>query len=155
MVNNITRANPNPTSAASADFVVTFSKSVTGVDATDFGLTTSGLVAASVTGVSGSGSTYTATVNTGMGSGTLRLDVLNNGSIVDAVSNPLSGAFTTGQSYIVQKTWNLAVTVGSTPQGYYYLSPGQSTRASYAVNNGPVSVSSPNGTSIIASERVA
>jgi len=50
---------------------------------------------------------------------------------------------------------NLVVTVGGAPQGYYNLAPGVSTRASYAVNNGPVSVASLSGTPIISSMRVA
>jgi hypothetical protein len=50
---------------------------------------------------------------------------------------------------------NLVVMVGGAPQGYYNLTPGQSTRANYAVNNGPVSVASLSGTPIISSMRVA
>jgi hypothetical protein len=50
---------------------------------------------------------------------------------------------------------SVAVTIGGVPQGSYNLFSGQSTRASYAVNNGPVNVTSPIGMPIIASMRVA
>ncbi|WP_322821089.1 choice-of-anchor Q domain-containing protein [Chloroflexus sp.] len=75
-VTSITRADPNPTNATSVNFTVTFSESVTGVDSSDFSLNpTGGVSGASITGVSGFGSSYTVTVNTGTGSGTLRLDI--------------------------------------------------------------------------------
>ena len=84
VVNSITRASANPAKAASVDFTVTFSENVTGVDPSDFWLTTSGVSGTTVSGVSGSGSTYTVTVNTGSGDGTIRLDVVDDDSIVGA-----------------------------------------------------------------------
>lgn len=98
------RANPSPTNFSSVDFTVTFSEPVTGVDKNDFSLNASGIIGAFVTSVSGSGSNYTVTVNTGMRNGTLRLDILNNGTIVDAVSNPLNGGLTSGETYTLDKT---------------------------------------------------
>jgi len=109
-VSSILRADANPTNATSVDFTITFSEPVTGVNTADFALTTTGLSGASIAGVSGSGSTYTVTVNTGSGNGTIRLDLTDNDSIVDAASNPLGGIgigngnFTTGESYMVDKT---------------------------------------------------
>jgi hypothetical protein len=88
---------------------VTFSENVTGVDAADFSLATN-LIGASITNVTGSGTTYTVTVNTGSGNGTVRLVVQDNDTIVDAASNPLGGVglnngrFTTGQWYTIYKT---------------------------------------------------
>ena len=99
------RAGPYPTNAASVDFYVTFSETVTGVDTTDFDVFTTGAVSgAAVTGVSGSGDSYTVTVSTGSSEGTVRLDVLNNGTIIDDGSNPLDGGFTGGESYTIDKT---------------------------------------------------
>ena len=114
IVKSIVRANPDPTAVANVNFTVTFSEPVTGVDTVspfnDFALTTSpGISGASITGVSGSGTTYTVTVNTGSGNGTIRLDVLDNNSIVNAASNPLGGAavgdgnFTTGDFYTINR----------------------------------------------------
>jgi len=71
-VASVTRADTNPTNAASVDFTVTFSEDVTGVDATDFTLTTTGLPGAAVSAVSGSGDTYNVTVSTGSGNGTIQ-----------------------------------------------------------------------------------
>lgn len=110
-VSSINRVNTTPSNAASVQYTVTFSESVTGVNAADFALTTTGTIAgASVTGVSGSGSSYTVTVNTGTGDGTLRLDVVDDDSIVNAGLIALGGAgagngnFTTGQVYTIDKT---------------------------------------------------
>jgi len=96
------RADPNPTSAVIVRFTVTFSEPVSGVDVGDFSLTMSGGVSGSVvTGISGSGSVYTVTVNAGSNNGTLRLNVLNNNSIKDALLNPLAAGFTSGESYTI------------------------------------------------------
>lgn len=107
----VTRADPSPTNAASVQFTVTFSESVNGVDQGDFSINTSGVTGAGITGVSGSGDTYTVTVGTGSGDGTIRLDVLDNDTIVATDdSTPLGGAgggngnYTTGESYSVDKT---------------------------------------------------
>jgi hypothetical protein len=110
-VSSVLRVNPNPTSASSVAFTVTFSDSVTGVDQVDFSLTTTGVTGASITGVSGSGATRTVTVNTGSGSGngTIRLDVVDDDSIMDISNNPLGGTgtgngnFTSGQVYSLLK----------------------------------------------------
>ncbi len=90
--------------ASSEDFVVTFSEAVTGVDVTDFRLTSTGSISgAVVSSVSGSGTTCTVTISAGSGAGTIRLDVVDNDSIVDAAANPLggsgagNGAFTGGE----------------------------------------------------------
>lgn len=110
LVTSITITNTTPTtgSAVNVDFAVTFSETVTGVDVNDFLLTATGSASDStVSGFSGSGSLYTVTVSTGLGSGTIRLDLMDNNSIVDASLNPLGGAaagdgnFTTGEVYTV------------------------------------------------------
>jgi Tol biopolymer transport system component len=105
------RADPDPTSAASVDFNVTFSTDVSGVDASDFSLTLTGaLTGASIQNVTGSGGAYTVTVNTGSGDGTLRLDVLDDDSIQDLSGYRLGGEgagngnFTAGEAYTVDKT---------------------------------------------------
>src|SRR5207237_2915465 len=73
-----------------------------GVDAGDFALAGTGTSGASVSSVTGSGSSYTVTVATGA-DGTLRLDLVDDGSIVDATGNPLASGFT-GQIYTVDRT---------------------------------------------------
>jgi len=60
-----------------------------------------------VTGVSGSGSVYTVTVNTGSGNGSIRLDVpASDVSITDLSGNPLASLpYTGGQTYTIIKTY--------------------------------------------------
>src|SRR5688572_7737251 len=106
---SITRADANPTSAANVDFGVAFSEAVTGVTTDDFTVTTtSGAISgASVTSVNGLGETYTVTVNTGSGDGTIRLDLNASGTgITDLANNNVSGGFTTGEEYNVDKTFS-------------------------------------------------
>jgi hypothetical protein len=102
------RANPNPTNAAVVHFTVTFSELVTGVDASDFTLTTNGVSGASITGVSGSGSIYTVTVGTGSGLGTIRLDVPDDATVTDLTGNLLTGLpFTGSQFYTISEMWDI------------------------------------------------
>jgi hypothetical protein len=103
-VSSIALVHTSPTSQNAVQFTVNFSEPVTGVDPTDFFPTVTKITGASVTAVTGSGSTYTVTVGTGTGNGTLRLDVLDNDTIVDAALNPLNGAFALGPAYTVTKT---------------------------------------------------
>jgi hypothetical protein len=101
---SITPVSANPTNATSVDFTVAFSESVTGVDVGDFALTTTGITNAFVIGVSGSGDTYIVTVNTGSGDGTIRLDLIPNGTILDNLLTPLSDGYTSGQVSTIEKT---------------------------------------------------
>jgi Ca2+-binding RTX toxin-like protein len=108
-VASITLANPNPTAASSINYTVTFNQSVTGVDASDFALTSSGISNASIAGVSGSGKTYNVEVKTGSGSGSLGLKLVDDDSIQNVVDTPLAGTGkgngnVTGQSYTIKKT---------------------------------------------------
>ena len=102
------RMDLDPTLATSVNFTVTFSEPVTGVDASDFNLTVSGVSGAAVSGGSGSGSIYTVTVSTGTGAGTIRLDIVDDDSIRNASNTPLGGAgagngnFVLGESYTVR-----------------------------------------------------
>ena len=107
-VAGITRADANPTNAATVHYTVTFSEAVTGVDATDFALAT-GVGGASITGVSGSGTTYTVTADTGTGDGTLGLNLADDDTILDNAGNPLAGPGAgngnfAGPAYTLDKT---------------------------------------------------
>ncbi len=105
---SITRCGPSPTDAGVLEFNVTFSVPVTGVDVSDFALATTGaIISADIAGVTGSGSVYTVTVENVEGDGTLRLDLIDDDSIVDAGGNPLGGPgagngdFTAGEAYVI------------------------------------------------------
>jgi hypothetical protein len=111
VVVSVMRADANPTNAASVNFKVSFSEPVSGVDASDFTLVTSGsLSGTSVTNVSGSDNVYVVSVNTGSQDGTISLNVKDDDSIVDVAGNPLGGAgpdngnFTSGEIYTVIKS---------------------------------------------------
>jgi hypothetical protein len=99
------------------NFTITFSESVQNVDTGDFTLTTTGVTRASVTSITPiSASVYTVSVNTGSGSGTLRLDV-NSATIEDLNGNPLAGLpFTSGEEYI--KILSLTSKSNSTNDGW-------------------------------------
>jgi hypothetical protein len=157
---SITRANSNPTDALSVDYTILFSEPVTGVDGSDFTLTTTGVSGTGINGVSGSDSTYTVTVNTGTGDGTILLDVLDDNTIVNTFGNSLLSGFTGGEVYTVIKSSPFAdaqVSIAGVSQGSYHIAPHYNVKTSYAgVDNGPVRVKSmTNGVKIVASERVA
>jgi len=107
-VSSINRQTPSEaaTNASSVVFRVTFSESVTGVDASDFALTKTSLANGSIASVSPiSGLIYDVTVNTVAGSGTLRLDLNSSGtSIIDATGNAIATGYTSGQTYTVDTT---------------------------------------------------
>jgi len=105
-VSAIVRAGANPTHATSVDYTVTFSESVSGVDMGDFTLTATSTAAGTVASVTPvSGSVYTVTVSGVASNGTLRLDLKSSGTgITDTPGNPISGGFTSGQTYTIDTT---------------------------------------------------
>ncbi len=104
------RASANPSSATSVSFTVAFSRDVTGVDIADFSLTpSSALMGTFINSVTGSGTTYTVTVNTGSGSGFLRLDVIDNDSIIDPTTIPLGGPGSGNGNFIDGQVYGIRV----------------------------------------------
>lgn len=107
-VSSINRAATSPTNATSVAFTVTFSEDVTGVDTSDFAVTTTGTATGAVASISGTGATYTVTVNSVSGDGTLRLDLNDDNSITNSVQRSLGGVdandgdFSTGQTYTIE-----------------------------------------------------
>ena len=102
-VSSINDADANPTNAASVSWTVVFSEVVTGVTAANFSLSGSAAPGASITSVTGSGTTRTVTANTGPGNGDLILDLSDTAGIIDTAANPLS-APAPGDIYTVDKT---------------------------------------------------
>jgi autotransporter-associated beta strand protein len=105
-VQSITRLSPNYalTNATSVTYQVTFNKPVTGVDAGDFALALAGVTATPPVVVTALSSTvYNVTVNGVAGSGTLALNLADNGSIRDVPGSPLApdvaAAFQTQQTF--------------------------------------------------------
>lgn len=128
---SIVRADANPTNAASVKYTVTFSAPVTGVDLAapfpDFGLVlSSGITGASIASVTPvSDTTYTVTIDTGAGNGTIRLDLLDDDSIIDSEGQPLGGVgaangdFSTGEEYTINKSITNVVSASFKSEGAY------------------------------------
>jgi autotransporter-associated beta strand protein/predicted outer membrane repeat protein len=91
---------PPPTSVT-ISYTVTFSESVTGVDATDFSIATiDGTATGQVGTVGGSGSTYTVVVTRIGGVGHLVLNLKASGTgIADAAANAIAGGYTLGDPF--------------------------------------------------------
>ena len=113
LVSSVVRAASSPTNATSATFTVTFNRAITGISTASFSLTTTGISGASIASVSGSGATYTVVVNTGAGTGTIRLNVTGTG-VTPATTNV---PYTTGEVYAIDKTspaGSLSINSGAT-----------------------------------------
>ncbi|MBE7432557.1 MAG: PD40 domain-containing protein [Anaerolineales bacterium] len=115
---SIQKLDASPTANNSIRYAVNFSEPVTGVDASDFIFTATGSLAGfSISEVSGAEASYIVTANPGTGEGTLRLDLVDDDSILDAFSIPLGGLgagngnFTTGDTYIVDRTPPTAIAI--------------------------------------------
>ncbi|HYG38276.1 MAG TPA: Ig-like domain-containing protein [Cytophagales bacterium] len=138
-VTSINRKEPAValTNASTVTFEITLSAAVTGLTASNLVLSTAGVSGTSITDVTGSGTTWAATVNTGSGDGTIRLDMVNlSGATVEAppvIEIPLppfpfpdsfpypypldvpasSFPYTSGEVYTIDKT-DPTVTISST-----------------------------------------
>lgn len=133
VVVSIDRASADPTTTGTVvSWTVTFSASVTGVDATDFALVMGGGASgAAITTVIGGGTTWTVNANTGTGTGTLGLNLVDDDTIVNASLTPLGGSGAgngnfAGQVYsIIFTPGNYVFTSGSCLDGVAFGGPGQ------------------------------
>ncbi len=94
-VSSMVLASFDPTTANTAvEWTVTFNAAASGVDVSDFVLVEAGgATGSSITGVAGSGTTWTVTADTGTStSGTLGLNLVDDDSIVNGSAQPLGGA---------------------------------------------------------------
>ena len=140
VVASIIRADASPTTASSVNFTVSFSDDVTGVTAGDFTLAaTTKLTGASITDVSGSGRTWTVTVGNYTGNGTLRLDLADDDTIMDAGLDPLGGSgmgngdFSSGESYMIPASKTYTSIAG---QDGWVLESGEITSKGGSMNTG-------------------
>ncbi|HEY9696421.1 MAG TPA: DUF4347 domain-containing protein [Trichocoleus sp.] len=111
----ITRVQPALTAADTLSYTIAFSNDIApgSLTAADLRLDTTGSVqGASIASVNGSGKTYTITLNSGTGNGTLGITLLDDDSITSTVNNivvPLGGTgigngSIPGASYTINKT---------------------------------------------------
>uniref|UniRef100_UPI001421283C FG-GAP-like repeat-containing protein n=1 Tax=Thalassoroseus pseudoceratinae TaxID=2713176 RepID=UPI001421283C len=102
-VASITRLDPAATAQSSMRFAITFNEAVTGVTIDNFAVhIADGISDAAVTDVTGEGSEYIVTVDTGSGSGTLGLTNSADG-IVDTEGNGLATPILGGEVYTLQR----------------------------------------------------
>ena len=110
------------TTADSLQFVVAFSKNVTGVDAADFSLVcsnTTGNITA-VTGYAGgygSYAVYVVTVDNVYGNGTVQLNLIDNGTIIDEDDNYLDETGFNGDHVFAGQAYVVATPALAAPSG--------------------------------------
>ena len=144
---SLARAVPSPTMADAVDFTLTFSEPVSGVAANNFEVVASGITGASVGAIAGAGATWTVTVSTGRGTGSLHLDVVDGSGVVDGAGNALAGTPFTGETYQVDK----GGTVIGVGQGQPVAGFGS---AGYALFSDVQTVRSPTAIAVLADGRV-
>jgi predicted outer membrane repeat protein len=93
-------------SSGEVAFIVKFSEPVNNVDVSDFLLAATGtLASAAITNVTGEKSTYNVMVNIGNGTGTIRLDVVDDDSIENETGTKLGGdgdgGFASGSALLI------------------------------------------------------
>lgn len=134
---SITRADASPTKAGLVHYNVVFDEAVQGVSSNDFAVvalsSAKAVSGASVTSVTGANDRYVVTVNTGSGDGALRLDLVDNDSILDFNNNLLGGpgagnGSLEGEEYVIDKTAPVLTLTGDTAlvleAGSYFVEPG-------------------------------
>ncbi|AWI25778.1 hypothetical protein HYN49_07615 [Flavobacterium pallidum] len=116
---SITLVGSPAANATSVSFTVTFDETVSNVSTDDFTVSTAtGNASGTVSGVSGSGTTYTVSVSTATNTaGSFRLNLNGNTNIVDAYgngngTNGTVAAFTTGATHTMDRI-NPTVTISS------------------------------------------
>lgn len=91
--------------ATSVSYTITFSESVTGVNASDFSLTATGTASGSIASVSGGGTTYSVVADALSGDGTLRLDLNGSGTgIENGAGISLASGYNSGSTYTLDHT---------------------------------------------------
>lgn len=117
-VNSITLNGTPAADAVSLDYGVEFSESVSGVSVGDFSLTTTGTASGVISGISGSGATYTVGISSITGTGTIRLDLQSSGtSILDASGNAIATGFLGANHTVAQSTVPGAPVIGDATAG--------------------------------------
>jgi hypothetical protein len=117
-VASINSTSPNPTGSPVLNYTVKFSESVMGVDATDFSLTATGTITNHfIQSISGSGKTYTVAVNTGKGSGTIQLNLIDDDSIIGSSNTPLGSAGVGNGNFVGASYSIISIPTPSAPSG--------------------------------------
>ncbi|MGB7325033.1 MAG: SdrD B-like domain-containing protein, partial [Rubripirellula sp.] len=105
----------SPTNASLVDYTVTFDEPVVNVGLSDFTLTSSGVTGVMLSNISGSGTTYVLSVNTGIGDGSVELAVSPTATIDDAAGNPMAASNATSGVTVIDKTRPTVSSITVTP----------------------------------------
>ncbi|HPC18516.1 MAG TPA: Ig-like domain-containing protein, partial [Candidatus Hydrogenedentes bacterium] len=116
VVLSVQTTGASPTNAQTVVFRVLFSEPVSGMDASDCVINAVGVSDVAILSCNGGGTTYDVTVDTGNGSGLLRLDILNDGTVLDAAANMLADSFSLGETYEIDKDAPTAVLSSTAPE---------------------------------------
>ncbi|MEH6538424.1 MAG: HYR domain-containing protein, partial [Psychroserpens sp.] len=100
IVQNINLIGNPPASSSSVNFEVVFNEDAVNVTSNDFSLTALGSATGTISGLSGSGTTYTVSVNSISGEGSLRLDLNAGTDIEDLSGNTPPDPFLDGERFI-------------------------------------------------------
>lgn len=147
-VQNFTASDPLLTNAGTVHYTLTFSEPVTGVDASQFTLSTTGVIGALIIGVSAvsgsNGGQYTVAVNTGTGDGTVALAFTGAG-VRDIAGNSLLGVgFQTQIAYPADATLHSLAVADLNGDGRSDLvTPTSSNSVSVLLGNGNGSFQTP------------
>ena len=100
----ISRLDASPTNATTVRFAVTFAAPVTGLSASNFSVPVTVNVAggfgAAISNISGSGTFYIVTVGTGLGAGTVGLNLVNDTNLPPGLANVLPAV---GPAYTIDR----------------------------------------------------
>ncbi|WP_189342883.1 HYR domain-containing protein [Ulvibacter litoralis] len=102
VVQSISLVGSPTTTAASVDFTVSFNENALNVSTDDFTIDGAG-TSGTISNISGSGTTYTVTVSSITGEGTISIDLLAGTNITDALGNGPPLPFTAGQTHTVSR----------------------------------------------------
>lgn len=115
-VASIAVANSPAADATAIDYTVVFDEAVSGVDLADFALAATGSASGSLAGISGSGTTWTVSVNGIGGNGTLTLELKSGGTgIEDGAGNAALAGYGAGAAHTVG--FNAIPVIGSNGGG--------------------------------------
>ncbi|MFN9743208.1 MAG: beta strand repeat-containing protein, partial [Acidobacteriota bacterium] len=116
---SIARKDPNPTAASTVAWTVTFSKSMTGLTAANFSLAAVPAgTGTAITGVTGSGTTWTVNATVGTATGMLGLEMANGTGTADPEGAPVANVpFATGESYSIAPRVVSITRAGANPAG--------------------------------------
>ncbi|MEO7531214.1 MAG: hypothetical protein ABIS69_07380, partial [Sediminibacterium sp.] len=100
VITSLTATSTAKTNAATVTYSFKTVQTIVGLAASNFSLLPNGITGASITGITGSTNTFTITVNTGTGNGTLGLSFINDAGLSVPVNNK---PFISSNEYIIDK----------------------------------------------------